>query len=686
MEMTIVCDPKAMRKVAVAQPSVLSFRQAVSDFGFVELLGPLNTYLGSDVHRLVLKNRLYPALRGDDGLAAMAGWMKRAFAAHVAPTASAVFDVLPTFRKILLHATVGQLVGSAVGGLAFRQTTNQKWPAVAAQMSVQWLSTLRLCVSFATLQPIQPAIQAPALTSGPMNQPTTPTHQSTTFTTQSTVPTEQHVAWACCLLELQVLERLPRFVDQFMAFQDALEHATASATVLPRFIAKPFILQPAAAMRAPLVTDLTGVIQAMWDGEAGQSGVWIAAMKGLRPVDRLPGFADFVGFTRGGKSESTRNSANTTTSGRAGAGTLTAVEAAEFVCGLLFAAHKNPAIGSSQALLFLLTPGNEAHLAAAVAECRSNHPKIAKYSADEYSHAAAHVGRCVAEAVRLSAHSIGAVRKVVHPNGFKLELSDGTWYTLPRGAYVGISHILPHMDESNFDDAASFNPDRFDQSLVEAGNDAGNDPYKSVAGNHLFLAVATSSYKPITSPFCCAIIRCTCTIANSRRVPVTQQSEFEMPPSSFRYVIPTCNFCKATILLVWTPYGSKMCPTCYGEVPVSSCQSTPCVQTYRLQCLKCGLVFLVAIWSDVLTCQLSMYYAYIRIFLVASWLDVLTCQLRMYSAYIRIFASPQYRRATARVQVHRVLARHPSLSGQAARWPADESVAKHAIPPVQRRD
>ena len=58
-----------MKQVALAPPSVLSFREAISDFGFIKVLGPINTYLGSSVHRSVLKNRLQvstPACRRAD--------------------------------------------------------------------------------------------------------------------------------------------------------------------------------------------------------------------------------------------------------------------------------------------------------------------------------------------------------------------------------------------------------------------------------------------------------------------------------------------------------------------------------------------------------------------------------------------------------------------------------------------
>ena len=54
------------------------------------------------------------------------------------------------------------------------------------------------------------------------------------------------------------------------------------------------------------------------------------------------------------------------------------------------------------------------------------------------------------ETLRLTAHTIGAVRKVVRPEGWTFSTSDDsaetgkTSYTVPVGAYVGATHIVPN--------------------------------------------------------------------------------------------------------------------------------------------------------------------------------------------------------------------------------------------------
>ncbi len=59
----MVADELALRKVAVAPEWQLSARAAVNDFGFGETLGQLNVFHGASVHKLVLKNDLYPRLQ-----------------------------------------------------------------------------------------------------------------------------------------------------------------------------------------------------------------------------------------------------------------------------------------------------------------------------------------------------------------------------------------------------------------------------------------------------------------------------------------------------------------------------------------------------------------------------------------------------------------------------------------------
>ena len=110
-------------------------------------------------------------------------------------------------------------------------------------------------------------------------------------------------------------------VDAIVEFQDGVEEATAAAAVLPRWLALPLILWPAARRRRRLEKRIAAALE----GD-GVPGPWATAF------------------------------------GERG---LPAAIAAEFAVGLLFAAHKNPAIASFQALLFL----HERRLPAALHAC-----------------------------------------------------------------------------------------------------------------------------------------------------------------------------------------------------------------------------------------------------------------------------------------------------------------------------
>ena len=61
METTVVTSRNTMKQFAQAPESVLSAREAVSDFGFLNALGEANTTRGTDFHRYVIKNRYFKA-------------------------------------------------------------------------------------------------------------------------------------------------------------------------------------------------------------------------------------------------------------------------------------------------------------------------------------------------------------------------------------------------------------------------------------------------------------------------------------------------------------------------------------------------------------------------------------------------------------------------------------------------
>ena len=101
---------------------------------------------------------------------------------------------------------------------------------------------------------------------------------------------------------------------------------------------------------------------------------------------------------------------------------MPAAIAAEFSVGLLFAAHKNPAIASFQALLFL----HERRLPAALHACVNTVDSfqealvVAKNPSASTLREAQQLCRVALEAIRLTAHTVGASMRESRPrNAFR---------------------------------------------------------------------------------------------------------------------------------------------------------------------------------------------------------------------------------------------------------------------------
>ena len=154
-------------------------------------------------------------------------------------------------------------------------------------------------------------------------------------------------------------------VDAIVEFQDGVEEATAAAAVLPRWLALPLILWPAARRRRRLEKRIAAALE----GGDGTPGPWATAF---------------------------------------GERSLPASIAAEFAVGLLFAAHKNPAIASFQALLFL----HERRLPAALHACVNTVDSfqealvVAKNPSASTLREAQQLCRVALEAIRLTAHTV----------------------------------------------------------------------------------------------------------------------------------------------------------------------------------------------------------------------------------------------------------------------------------------
>ena len=203
-------------------------------------------------------------------------------------------------------------------------------------------------------------------------------------------------------------------VDSIVEFQDGVEEATAAAAVLPRWLALPLILWPAARRRRRLEKRIAAALE----GGDGERGPWAAAF------------------------------------GERG---LPASIAAEFSVGLLFAAHKNPAIASFQALLFL----HERRLPAALHACVNTVDSfqealvVARDPSASTLREAQQLCRVALEAIRLTAHTVGAVRLATADCALPGNR------TVKKGETVALSHIAFSRDEALWGpDAAEFSTAR----------------------------------------------------------------------------------------------------------------------------------------------------------------------------------------------------------------------------------
>ncbi|CAK0905005.1 unnamed protein product [Prorocentrum cordatum] len=248
----------------------------------------------------------------------------------------------------------------------------------------------------------------------------------------------------------------PDFIERYIAFQDQLEDAIAKGVVLPRWLAESAVLGPVARVRSELVEALCPAVEAEWAraGEADCPGMWTQAIRKLRK-DANPGWRDYCADS----------------AGAAGGGEYTAAEAAELILGLLFAAHKNPGIAAAQTALFLIDPSADPrHLEGVLEEVDQFGDEGDGLSPAQLSDRLPRLERAVYEALRLTAHTIGAIRKVLAPSGWTFSTSSGCTYKVPSGTFVAASHIAPHLDPQNFDRPDVFDPERF---ASEAGGRPG---------------------------------------------------------------------------------------------------------------------------------------------------------------------------------------------------------------------
>jgi hypothetical protein len=218
------------------------------------------------------------------------------------------------------------------------------------------------------------------------------------------------------------------FLDKFMLLQDAIEEATAAAAVLPKFLSLPLSLRPVERSRIKLQKDIARRISLAWSEPEKDQGPWLKEF-----------------LSQG----------------------ISTDKAAEFVVGLLFAAHKNPAIGSAQAYLYVMLKGTDQERLEVKKEAAAFLSKPANVALDGMCH----LRRCCLETLRLTAHALGAIRTAreevslykcpmkVGPN--KCDESSEREIRICPGEVIAVSHIAPSLNTTLWgDNASNYDPNR----------------------------------------------------------------------------------------------------------------------------------------------------------------------------------------------------------------------------------
>ena len=190
----------------------------------------------------------------------------------------------------------------------------------------------------------------------------------------------------------------PNLLEEFMIFQDALEDATAQAAVLPRPLALVAFLWPVQRKRLALQQRIADVLRRCYCNPNSKT-------------EKSPTST----------TASINNTAGTTKVGfwlqeMLNEGKHSIEDISEYIVGLLFAAHKNPAIGAAQAYLFLFERGTtqdqtycreEANNICQLAASKASSKSI---TATKLKESCPRLYQVCLETLRLTAHTIGGLR------------------------------------------------------------------------------------------------------------------------------------------------------------------------------------------------------------------------------------------------------------------------------------
>lgn len=214
---------------------------------------------------------------------------------------------------------------------------------------------------------------------------------------------------------------MSNFLDEFMEFQDELEDVTAKAVVLPKWIARPALLLPVKRKRLQLQAKITKRLDELF------------LLQAKTPSSSSSVLGFWLEEFHTSKQHSTK-------------------EIAEYMVGILFAAHKNPAIGTCQMYLVMFERCTEKERQQIRMEANN---LVLDSSSQFWNDKTTVLYKLCMETLRLTAHSIGAVRTV--KEAFEVQ-SCGRSYTLPVGASIGMTHVTLGLQPTLWGE----NAERFD--------------------------------------------------------------------------------------------------------------------------------------------------------------------------------------------------------------------------------
>ena len=240
-----------------------------------------------------------------------------------------------------------------------------------------------------------------------------------------------------------LLQEDPQLLNALMIFQDMVEDATAKAAVLPRWVSLPLCLWPTEKARKVLQHRIARLLQTMWNKASDDPSCCILGpwSKTYMEEQTLPELA------------------------------------AEHLIGLIFAAHKNPSIGAAQSLCFLKSELREEQQQQATKEAtRLCHVLTLANGTSSVAALveATTLRACVLETMRVTAHTLGALRYV--EKTIDLPTCNTTTnqpLRIAQGETISMAHHTMHMEPSIWGETpAKFSIDRPEwQNMTKSQHD-----------------------------------------------------------------------------------------------------------------------------------------------------------------------------------------------------------------------